>query len=204
VLCGGTCTDLSADDANCGGCGLACPSGEACVAGTCGGTATCPPGTLDCGGECRDVSGDPEFCGTCTRTVCADDEVCTDGACSCRPGLTACDGACVDTESSPDHCGACGVPCATVCTAGVCGEPGACGLDVCDGACTDTAVDPLNCGTCGEVCAVDQLCIDGGCEDYEPAVGCTSCGDCTVCPDAELCCDVAGYGISCVDAPRCP
>src|SRR5205823_5775121 len=33
--CGGTCVDPNLDPANCGGCGIACGTGEACVGGTC-------------------------------------------------------------------------------------------------------------------------------------------------------------------------
>jgi hypothetical protein len=36
-------------------------------------------------------------------------------------------------------------------------------------------------------------------------VGCTSCSGCTACPSPEICCDVTGYGLSCVDTTEsCP
>lgn len=44
-LCNGTCVDLGSDPANCGGCGVACPAGDTCQAGTCvyiPPPATCP------------------------------------------------------------------------------------------------------------------------------------------------------------------
>lgn len=42
VLCGLTCTDTKGDPANCGGCGIACPSGVTCLGGVC---VACTPGT---------------------------------------------------------------------------------------------------------------------------------------------------------------
>jgi outer membrane protein assembly factor BamB len=35
TLCSGACVDAANDDLNCGGCGIACPGGQACAAGTC-------------------------------------------------------------------------------------------------------------------------------------------------------------------------
>lgn len=207
ILCDGVCVDVSTSVVHCGGCGAPCGDGEPCVAGVCRGTVMCPPGTVACGRECRDVSADPEFCGSCTRRLCAADEVCADGDCACRPGLTSCDGACVDVTSDPASCGGCNAPCARgqVCTDGACGAPGACALTVCDASCVDTETDRAHCGRCGEVCAVDQVCIAGACEDYEPAPGCASCGGCDTCPRDAFCCDLAGYGASCLDrGVACP
>jgi hypothetical protein len=44
TLCGGTCTALATDAANCGACGNACPAGHQCQGGQCG------PGVV-CGGQ---------------------------------------------------------------------------------------------------------------------------------------------------------
>lgn len=203
ILCDAVCTDVSSSAAHCGACGSACAPGQACVAGTCGGMASCPPGTLDCGGECRDVSGDPEFCGSCLPVACGDAELCVDGVCTCRPGLRRCGADCVDLSSDPANCGGCGAPCATVCTGGVCGDPGSCTGDVCGGACVDLGSDPFNCGACGNACAVDQICVRSVCYDYEPPVGCTSCAGCDVCPRGEPCCEVPGYGPSCIARDAC-
>jgi hypothetical protein len=135
----------------------------------------CPPGTIDCDGECRDLSNDPEFCGTCQEVACDDSQWCADGLCECRPELAECNGDCVDLDSDPNNCGDCEVDC---------------GVDI--------ETDPLNCGGCGDSCAVDQICAGGECWDYEPAVGCDSCGACDVCGQ-ESCCELQGYGVSCVD-----
>ena len=198
IDCGGVCVDPSTDSANCGRCGMACGGGQACGSGVCGGSPTaCPPGYVDCGGECRDVSADPEQCGSCSG-VCGDEEYCQDGACVCRPRYSECGGACVDTTSDPAHCGDCDTPCADVCFSGACVSADACTETVCGGSCVDLDIDPLHCGSCTNACARDQICIAGQCWDYEPAVDCTSCGDCS-CPDSETCCELTGYGVSCVD-----
>jgi hypothetical protein len=87
---------------------------------------------------------------------------------------------------------------------GSCGDENACALEVCDNACVDFDNDPLNCGDCGEICAVDQICFGGQCWDYEPAAGCDSCDGCDVCGQ-ENCCELADYGVSCVDSDLgCP
>ncbi len=35
VTCGGSCTDLATDAANCGACGEACQTGQVCISGAC-------------------------------------------------------------------------------------------------------------------------------------------------------------------------
>lgn len=166
---------------------------------------TCPPGMLDCGGECRDVSNDPEYCGSCEVTKCDDAEFCQDGACVCRPELSACGGACVDLGADPQHCGGCDQPCEgeSVCVAGACKSAAECDAEVCGGGCVDTETSPLHCGGCGNACAVDQICAGGECYDYEPAAGCASCGGCDACPKQEPCCELPGYGVSCIEAKGC-
>ena len=39
--CGGQCVDTKTDNANCGGCGLACPKGESCCGASCSSDAQC-------------------------------------------------------------------------------------------------------------------------------------------------------------------
>ena len=51
------------DPLNCGGCGLACKTGELCWKGACG----CPGGFTQCGNDCRDLESDNNSCGTCDK-----------------------------------------------------------------------------------------------------------------------------------------
>ena len=41
VTCGGQCVDTKTDQANCGGCGLACPAGESCCGASCSSDSQC-------------------------------------------------------------------------------------------------------------------------------------------------------------------
>ncbi len=57
--------------------------------------------------------------------MCAENEVCTGGACVCAPGAKLCGGSCMVTATSFSNCGACGNQCknAEVCTKGSCAAP---------------------------------------------------------------------------------
>lgn len=208
VVCGGACTDVATDPAHCGGCDAACGDGEECSGGRCGGGGPdCPEAMVGCGNECRDISGDPEYCGGCDGYLCRSKESCWNGVCVCRPELTACgEAGCIDTLSDPASCGACGQACdaGEHCQRGACVAGCAGAFAECDGGCVDLDASPLHCGGCGHACAQDQFCLTGHCVDYEPAVGCTSCNGCD-CPEDERCCDLLGYGVSCVDTRQpCP
>ena len=123
TLCGGTCTTLGTDPANCGACGNACGPGDSCYAGTC----LCPF-TTTCGGACVDFASDPAHCGACD-VACAPQQVCTTPsggvtacASACSAGQTACGRACVDLQTHRQNCGACGRSCGSSerCSAGRC------------------------------------------------------------------------------------
>jgi len=57
TACGRQCLDVTADDANCGGCGIPCGADHTCQAGAC----LCAAGMLDCNGTCL-ASSDATAC----------------------------------------------------------------------------------------------------------------------------------------------
>lgn len=216
ALCGQSCADLTADPANCGGCGLACPSGQTCSSGRCSGGG-CPTGAIDCGGSCIDPLTNPQNCGGCggmgAGRRCGNGQDCVMGVCTapaCGFGLSSCSGACVSLASDPSNCGACGKVCpsGSVCSAGQCGAMCGTGLTACGTACVDLKHDPANCGACGVACKPGEVCAgDGGtpkCVEFQFA-GCNTC-PCTSCGDRR-CCNLpaagGGYRTLCVDG-ACP
>jgi hypothetical protein len=110
--CDGRCVDLTTDAQNCGGCGIACPSGACVVAAggaphcscdTDGGVPGCSsPLEPTCNGEGACSCG-PTSIGVC-NSLNADS--CDNGACSCGGG-PACSGALVD-HCNPGHGCQCG------------------------------------------------------------------------------------------------
>ncbi len=80
-VCNGSCTDISSDHDNCGGCGKACIGGDSiCVATRC----SCTGALVDyCDGVgCMDVSSDVNNCGSCGN-VCDPNQynACVQGNC---------------------------------------------------------------------------------------------------------------------------
>jgi len=88
-MCGGTCTDVRWDEANCGTCGMRCASRETCIESGCalcggmGGTG------VVCGGECVETTTNYDHCGACGRP-CAADQVCNAGTCAAAPPGASC------------------------------------------------------------------------------------------------------------------
>jgi len=112
-------TRTDSDPNNCGGCGVACAPGEACVNGQC---------ECQCGSSCYHVTTDIDNCGAC-NSVCPgsrDDSahgapVCDDGVCDyrCEIDWADCDGlvrnGCeANLRSDPLNCGGCGIRCTAI------------------------------------------------------------------------------------------
>ncbi|MBX3199463.1 MAG: hypothetical protein KF894_15120 [Labilithrix sp.] len=181
-------TNLLTDDANCGGCGQACPTYpglgllERCIDGKC--ELTCPAGSQDCNGigddGCEsDSNRDLDNCGGCgivCPTLANGTRACTSGVCAseCLPPKVWCGTECVDLNSTLRHCGACSNACpprqaprnmVQVCKNAECGHfectaPTAdCNDDLSDGCEIVITTDVNNCGACGNRCAPGQRCM---------------------------------------------
>jgi Stigma-specific protein, Stig1 len=139
--CGGSrsCVDLTADDLNCGACGVVCREGAHCNAGSC----ACPGGVAYCDGACIDVQASVANCGGCGAT-CPVGAPCVAGTCilSCPSGQAQCGPSCVDLSSTKDHCGFCDEVCSgtLICVQGQCVCPP--GLTDCAGYCVDLTSEP--------------------------------------------------------------
>ncbi len=182
--CGMTCTDITSDPNNCGGCGTVCPSTAtstaSCVAGHCQARCIDTTGTRDCDGNptngCEThVATDPTNCGAC-GTACPTEAnaapACAMGTCgvACSEGFGNCDmnvtnGCETDLNTTATACGACGVACPAVassaprCTAGHCAVTcspgyGDCDMNPANGCETDLRSSVAACGTCGHACTV--------------------------------------------------
>ncbi len=182
-----TCSDLTDDPSNCGGCGVVCPATQSCLAGDAGPSCGCGGSTQLCGGECLDLSSNPNHCGSCT-TSCGADTICATGACvtTCPNNQTNCHDTCINVSINTKHCGDCDHTCGsgTTCSEASCvASDGGCaaGLTSCsDAGCADLTQDSQNCGGCNVVCGSGQGCVDGGCECTN---GLKSCGNtCSTCP----------------------
>ncbi len=174
VACGDRCVPY--DDDNCGGCGVACPADERCIANRC----ACGIGLARCGTACVDLSTDSSHCGAC-GDACAlpgATSSCHAGSCAidtCDPGQANCnglaaDGCETDLGSDPDHCGRCDNRCDAVGGATDC-VGGSCRLTGCDGGRADCD------GIASNGCETSLLDCGPG-EDCTTSCGSTGTRDC--------------------------
>jgi len=141
--CNASCSDLTADTGNCGGCGQACGSLQVCYSGVC--TAGCPSGTVVCAGKCVEPNADPKHCGATlgcgedggsAGRVCGTSQACYGSQClaDCPNNGTMCGTRCTDTTTDSANCGSCGHRCGSgkTCSGQICCATGYVG---CNGQC---------------------------------------------------------------------
>jgi hypothetical protein len=167
--CGGVCVDLRSDPSNCGACGLACPAGIGCLAGS------CVPLVQNC-------------------ALALEGATCALGQASAIPGY-CCGGQCVDLETNNANCGGC----AATCPSGTnCDGSGECigpdgGLGAAAGSSCLVLGDYDNCTTDA---GLQGICCGGDCTAASDLYSFSTCATCGFgCPGCVAGCPT---GTACV------
>lgn len=212
TCCNGACVSTIDDEANCGGCGIACAAGQYCESNSCMGTPSGDAGMRDSGG-----GG-----GTC-RPECSASQRCCGSTCVGRSVAPSSDGR---SDGSFQNCNGCGIACDTM-RASSCSVPGGgegmprclCGdFDQCRAdevcvsetgtwLCVSTSTDPNNCGSVGHACAMGESCSGGTCVCGSSGGACSGGQACC----AGTCLDVSADAMNCgacgtacgTNAPNC-
>jgi len=204
TCCGGRCIDTGEDAANCGGCGLACPTGasclRSCVFESCPGLVN---GCSDSGyyfaqncGMGLDPCPDGTACSRqqCLPTSCASGE---GGACAFSDDIQGicCSGQCVNPSADSQNCQGCGIACpaGAVCISGTCfdTQPGSCACgaySICSGTQCFAAdsCDRSGGGDCAAEDGTVGLCCGNACA--HPLTDSQNCGGCGVtCGAGQTC-----------------
>jgi hypothetical protein len=201
TLCQGSCTTLTDDNANCGACGTACGSGQACAGGGCLAKdcpgAACAPYEVCSGSACIDRA--------CVGITCPMGQVCARGTCfspacsgtPCATSEVCVSGACVDRACAGVIC-----PMGKSCRLGLCIAP------TCNDGLTDGDESDRDCGgSCGGCgvgkrcgtgkdcqsdscvqgrCQAADACADGMKDGRETDADCGG-GDCPLCAAGKAC-----------------
>ncbi|MDF2697488.1 MAG: hypothetical protein K0S65_5871, partial [Labilithrix sp.] len=164
-------TDPTSDSKNCGGCGVECPPGVACIERRCG----CPPGKVMCDGVCKDLSSDDTNCGACGYK-------CVD-----HPG---------DAGALPENMvwGCVDAQCGPKCASDNVTFWADCNGTKADGCEINLHGDRNNCGACGKKCAPGKDCY------RDSNTGYIECRDpWGTCPPGHMSCPRWPGDVRCVD-----
>lgn len=196
TFCDAYCTNTLIDSANCGSCGLVCPSGSTCSHGSCAcssGSADClgecPASSVVCDGTCVNLLTNADHCGSCSTPCSGANAICVGGTCGAL---------------APNGSG--GSTARPACPA----ETSECGA-----VCTRLAIDPNNCGGCGITCVAGRICQGGQCVFATAGTGGTSNTGTGICPPGTMRCgpyctnvsmdpaNCGGCGIACHSGMLC-